>query len=163
MSVTVRVARTEEYAEVGDLTARVYIDAGFMGADTPYVADLRDAAGRGRDAVLLVAVDAHDRLVGSVTYATHGDAYAELAGPGEAEFRMLVVDSSARKLGTGTALVRACLDLARRDGCATMRLSTSPEMVAAHRLYERLGFRRTPERDWTPAPGHDLLAYALPG
>lgn len=163
MSVTVRVARTEEFAEVGELTARVYIEAGFMTPAEPYVAELRDAAGRGRDAVLLVAVDEDERLVGSVTYATHGGVYAELAGAGEAEFRMLVVDPSARKLGTGTALVRACLDLARRDGCATVRLSTSPAMVGAHRLYERLGFRRTPEHDWTPAPGHELLAYAITG
>lgn len=162
MSVRVRVARADEYAVVGDLTARVYIDDGFMRPETPYVADLRDAAGRGRDAVLLVAVDEHDRVFGSVTYATHGGPYAELAGPGEAEFRMLVVEPSARTLGIGATLVRACLDLARRDGCATMRLSTSHEMSAAHRLYERLGFRRTPDRDWTPEPGHDLLAYALP-
>ena len=42
-----------------------------------------------------------------------------------------------------------------------MVLSTDPRMTAAHRLYERLGFRRLPERDWTPVPGIDLLVYAL--
>jgi hypothetical protein len=34
-------------------------------------------------------------------------------------------------------------------------------MTAAHRLYERLGFTRLPERDWTPLPGVDLLVYSL--
>ena len=35
-------------------------------------------------------------------------------------------------------------------------------MATAHRLYERLGFVRTPERDWSPSPDVDLLAYRLP-
>jgi ribosomal protein S18 acetylase RimI-like enzyme len=35
-------------------------------------------------------------------------------------------------------------------------------MHAAHRLYERLGFTRVPERDWSPVPGVQLVAYALP-
>ena len=41
-----------------------------------------------------------------------------------------------------------------------MVLSTDPRMTAAHRLYERLGFTRLPERDWSPMPGVDLLVYA---
>jgi hypothetical protein len=32
-------------------------------------------------------------------------------------------------------------------------------MRSAHRLYERLGFTRLPERDWSPMPGTDLLVY----
>jgi hypothetical protein len=35
-------------------------------------------------------------------------------------------------------------------------------MTTAQRIYERLGFVRTPERDWSPVPGIDLLTYALP-
>jgi hypothetical protein len=34
-------------------------------------------------------------------------------------------------------------------------------MRTAHRIYEKLGFRRDPERDWTPMPGVDLLAFVL--
>jgi hypothetical protein len=35
-------------------------------------------------------------------------------------------------------------------------------MYAAHRIYDRLGFVRTPERDWEPVPGLvSLLTYAL--
>ena len=43
-----------------------------------------------------------------------------------------------------------------------MVLSSSTTMHAAHRLYERLGFTRLPERDWSPVPGVQLVAYALP-
>ena len=34
-------------------------------------------------------------------------------------------------------------------------------MTTAHRVYERLGFTRAPEDDWSPEPGVLLLAYAL--
>ena len=40
-------------------------------------------------------------------------------------------------------------------------LSSLPEQEAAHRIYRRLGFRRTPDRDWEPAEGVDLLAFRL--
>ena len=36
------------------------------------------------------------------------------------------------------------------------------EMATAHRLYERLGFRRLPERDWSPVEGIELLGFTLP-
>jgi hypothetical protein len=34
-------------------------------------------------------------------------------------------------------------------------------MLAAHAVYRRLGFVREPERDWSPIPGVDLVAFAL--
>ena len=34
-------------------------------------------------------------------------------------------------------------------------------MTDAQRLYERIGFVRTPGRDWEYRPGKGLLAYAL--
>ena len=34
-------------------------------------------------------------------------------------------------------------------------------MHAAHRLYERRGYARDPERDWMPEPDFTLLAYRL--
>lgn len=40
-----------------------------------------------------------------------------------------------------------------------MVISTEPEMVVAHRMYERMGFVRSPGRDWAPRPGIDLLTY----
>ncbi|WP_236829668.1 GNAT family N-acetyltransferase [Blastococcus sp. KM273128] len=61
----------------------------------------------------------------------------------------------------GEALVRACLARARQAGRRRVVISTGTRMTAAHRLYERLGFTRLPERDWTPVPGVDLLVYAV--
>jgi ribosomal protein S18 acetylase RimI-like enzyme len=34
-------------------------------------------------------------------------------------------------------------------------------MTSAQRLYERLGFRRDPDHDWSPAPDILLLGYVL--
>ena len=102
------------------------------------------------------------RLVGAVTVATRGGEWAEQSVAGEAVIRMLVVGADARGDGAGEALVRACLEVAREDGCALVRLSSQEDMTAAHRLYERLGFVRTPSFDWSPVPGLFLRTYALP-
>ena len=40
-------------------------------------------------------------------------------------------------------------------------LSSLDNMHAAHRLYERMGFTRLPDRDWTPTPDITLIAYRL--
>ena len=156
--IDVRPARPQEHAAIGELLARVYADEGWgTGA---YLDVLRDVAGRAEHAQVLVAADGA-RLVGSVTVATRGGPTAELAQPGEAVIRMLVTDPASRGRGAGTALVAACLAAARRDGCRCVRLSTQAQMAAAHRVYERYGFTRTPELDWQPEPGLTLLTYAL--
>ena len=156
----IRPARPDEYEAIGELTARVYVEGGFVRPDSPYLTTLRDAARRGREAELLVAEE-DGALLGSVTFAPGGSPYAETASPGEAGFRMLVVDPAARGRGVGEALVRACLDRARATGAQLLRLSTQPDMQAAHRLYRRLGFVRTPDLDWEPMPGVTLVTYAL--
>ena len=123
---------------------------------------LRDAADRAAKCDLLVA-EADGEVVGAVAYCGPGSSYAELAGPGEAEFRMLAVREKARGRGAGTAMVLECVGRARAAGLATLRLSTQANMTDAHRLYERLGFVRTPERDWSARPraeADDLRAGA---
>jgi ribosomal protein S18 acetylase RimI-like enzyme len=158
----VRAARPAEHDTVGELTVRVYTGAGYLRPGSPYVHKLRDAASRAEKAELLVAVAEDGAVLGSVTYAPGGSPYAETAeADDEAGFRMLVVDPAARGQGVGAALVRACIERAEQAGARKLRLSTQPQMTAAHRLYERLGFTRTPDHDWTPEPGVDLLTYAL--
>jgi len=159
-TVTVRLARPDEYQRIGDLTVRVYVDGGLVSPSSPYVGTLRDAADRGAKSELLVA-EVGGELAGAVAYCPPGSPYAELAGPGEAEFRMLAVLESARGKGVGRAMVLACTERARAAGLRGLRLSTQRNMGAAHRLYEGMGFVRTPDRDWAPAPGVNLLTYAL--
>jgi len=55
----------------------------------------------------------------------------------------VVVDESVRGKGVGEALVRAALDIGRERGAQVAELQSGrgPSREAAHRLYERMGFR----------------------
>ncbi|MFL6142189.1 MAG: GNAT family N-acetyltransferase [Labedaea sp.] len=157
--LTIRHARAEELAAIGDLTVRAYqADGAIKGG---YERMLADAAGRHRDAEVLVAVDGSDRILGTVTIARGGQQWADIAQPGELEFRMLAVDPAARRRGIGEALVRAVLERAKEVGAARVMLSSQRTMLVAHRVYERLGFRRAPDRDWVVQPGLSLIAYGV--
>ncbi|MEV3855108.1 GNAT family N-acetyltransferase [Streptomyces sp. NPDC050095] len=162
-SVGVRGVRPEEYARLGEISAAAYLDSGLLvfGEADWYAAELRDVAARARQAEVLVAVQG-DEVLGGVTYVPgHDHPYAELARPGEAEFRMLAVAAEARGQGAGEALVRAVVERARAAGLDAVVLSTQPVATASHRLYERVGFVRAAARDWAPVPEVTLLAYVL--
>jgi GNAT superfamily N-acetyltransferase len=102
-----------------------------------------------------------DQLVGAVTVATRLGPWAEQAVRGEAVVRMLVVDPATQGQGVGAALLAACVEAARADGCTLVRL-TSHDGSSAHRLYQQAGFVRVPELDWSPREGVLLRAFALP-
>jgi ribosomal protein S18 acetylase RimI-like enzyme len=160
--VAVRAALESEYEAIGELTAKAYLDGGHVGPDSFYVAELMNVAKRAAESEVLVAVDG-DTVLGAVAFVPPGSAFGEITeAADEAVFRMLAVSPAAQGRGIGRALVEACLDRARARGAATMRLSTQPEMTAAHRIYEQLGFTRTPERDWSPVAGVLLWTYELP-
>lgn len=158
---SIRPATPADYDAIGRLCVAAYVDAGFVPAASDYAPVLADSATRAREATLLAAVDAVGTIIGTVTFCRPGSSYAELPQPGEAEFRMLAVSSEARGRGIGEALVRECLGRARAHGDDAIVLSTQTAMRAAHRIYERLGFVRVPERDWYPVPHVRLLCYRL--
>lgn len=157
-SLTVAEIRPDQLDAVAELTAAVYRGEGYSSAD--YEPALRDVASRASSATVLVA-ELDGQVIGAVTVATRGGEWAEQSVPGEAIVRMLVVAAQGRGSGTGEALMRASVDAARAAGCSLVRLSSQEEMTAAHRLYERLGFVRTPSFDWYPIPGLFLRTYAL--
>jgi ribosomal protein S18 acetylase RimI-like enzyme len=157
-SLRVEPATPADFGRIAELTAGVYRDEGL--APEEYQRELRDVAGRVSRAELLVARDA-EAIVGSVALVLDGDFREISDSDDEAAFRMLVVDPAVRGSGVGELLVRECLDRARAAGKRRMVLSTDPGMRAAHRLYQRLGFTRLPERDWSPLPGVNLMAYGL--
>ena len=161
MSLVIRPAHDDELTAVGALTFDAYAADGFVAADSPYAEDLRDAASRAREAELYVAVDEDGALLGTVTYCPEGSTWQEVAGEREGEFRMLAVAPDARRRGVAEAMVRLCVERSEELGYDAVVLSSMPNQQAAHRVYDRLGFRRTPERDWKPRPEIDLLAFRL--
>ncbi|MFD9406624.1 GNAT family N-acetyltransferase [Streptomyces sp. NPDC059989] len=163
MDMVIRAVRAAEYAELGEITAQAYLADGHLdfNEDDHYLNVLRDVAGRAAEAEVLVA-EQDGRILGGVTFAAPGSPLCDIAGPDEAEFRMLAVAREGRGRGAGEALVRACIDRARAvEGVTAIVLSTQRSMAGAHRIYARLGFVRTPERDWAPIEGLTLLTYRL--
>ncbi|MCZ4609512.1 GNAT family N-acetyltransferase [Streptomyces sp. Lzd4kr] len=166
MDIAIRPAEPDEFDALGEITARAYLHDGLLdfGESDEYLGELRDVAKRAAAAEVLVAV-ADGRLLGGVTFVPSGGPMADIARSGEAEIRMLAVDRAGRGRGAGEALVRACVDRARAtEACVRIVLSTQRTMHGAHRIYERLGFVRTPERDWNPIPqlvDITLLTYEL--
>lgn len=158
-TITIRTAASSEGDEIGAFTEAVYRTGGFLDDDEAYVTELLDGAGRVRDALVLVAV-ADDRIVASVTLAEPGTPWAEIAHPDELEVRMLAVVETARRRGIADLLMDEAEAHARRRGLGAVVLSTEPVMLAAHRLYERRGYVRQPERDWD-VDGFPLIAYRL--
>lgn len=155
----IRRATSDEHAVIGELTVAAY--AGFTtGADDFYLEHLRNAAARDREAELWVAED-DGVVVGTVTIAPEGSPWRELGKPGEGEFRMLAVAPSARGRGVGQALARHALARFEAAGHTRAVLCSLVEMEPAHRIYQRLGFRRAPDLDWSPEPGVNLIAFAL--
>ncbi|HVH93798.1 MAG TPA: GNAT family N-acetyltransferase, partial [Nocardioidaceae bacterium] len=71
------------------------------------------------------------------------------------------VSPENRRRGVAGALIGVCMERARELGYDALALSSLPVQQAAHRLYERLGFRRAPDRDWSPAEGVDLWVFRL--
>jgi ribosomal protein S18 acetylase RimI-like enzyme len=157
--VTVRAVRPQEYAMAGELLVDAYrtlADAG----DPAYERHLRDVARHVQDSDVLVA-ELKGRIVGCVTFVDGLKPLSEVADPDAATIRMLGVAAEARGSGVGAALVRDCIDRAKRAGRRRVRLDTRTSMTGAQRLYERFGFRRDAEHDWSPAPGIRLLGYVL--
>jgi ribosomal protein S18 acetylase RimI-like enzyme len=58
----------------------------------------------------------------------------------KARIEDVVVDEAARGRGVGEALVRECIEVARRHGAGMVELQSARSREAANRLYPRLGF-----------------------
>ena len=158
-SLTVDAAGPGDFARIGQLTSDVYVGGGLAAPEDGE--QLRDVAARADRAELLVVRDDDGRVVGSVALVLAGDFGEVTESDDEAAFRMLVVDPAVQGRGIGELLVTTCIERARAAGKRRVVLSTDRRMTTAQRLYERLGFRRLPERDWSPRPGIDLVVYAL--
>jgi GNAT superfamily N-acetyltransferase len=160
MTLEIRKVRPSEYDVLGRLTVAAYqaLEGGDLGS---YAEELADVAARAAAAEVLVAVD-DGALLGGVTFvAGPQNPYAEDLRDGEVGIRMLAVDPAAQSRGVGRALSVACVERARSVAAQRVALHSTPWMLTAHRLYESIGFVRTPERDLRVSPELVLMSFIL--
>jgi predicted N-acetyltransferase YhbS len=110
-----------------------------------------------------IVAEQEDTLVGTVllfpagtVLTTPDGASVTLTWP---EIRLLAVAPATRGHGVGAALVRECMRRARQSGSAAVTLHTTDMMQVAMSMYERMGFVRTPQLDFHPAPGFTIKGY----
>lgn len=111
-----------------------------------------------------IVAELDGKIVGSVVlYPAKTDVYEgnveKLDYP---EIRMLAVAPDAQGKGIATRLISECIIRAKAKGCQAVGLHTGEFMTGAMRLYEQLGFERTPQYDFVPAnDGIIVKAYLL--
>jgi GNAT superfamily N-acetyltransferase len=124
-----------EYRDV--LPARVFY---------AYMQTLRDLVVDETARELMVA-DLNDHILGIIAF--HPDASRQSWGlpKGWAGLRALAVDPTARGRGIGRQLAEACVLRAWRIGAPVACLHTSAFHRTARRLYDGMGFVRSPDHD----------------
>ncbi|MBS3180341.1 MULTISPECIES: GNAT family N-acetyltransferase [unclassified Pseudoclavibacter] len=164
--VVVRLVRPSEVDAVAELSLRAYdLEYSISGS---YRDDIISVGERAAAHQVWVAVDPQSgELLGSVATPKPGEHLTSLPQrEDELDFRLLAVDPSARGRGVGAALTTLVIELARLRGLRRVVMNSGPQMVRAHRLYERLGFSILESRVRTVDPGDgrapfQLLAFSI--
>jgi ribosomal protein S18 acetylase RimI-like enzyme len=160
----IRLVGADDYDVLGELIVAAYNSIPGCVPDPEYDDQLRRVAERAGQALVVVAVDDSDVVLGGLTYVSGPGPLAALAGDEASEVRMFAVRPDCQRQGVGRHLMEWCIGRAKDEQRRCLVLSTSPWMTTAQRLYASLGFKRTPERDrYVVSSGlrFDLHAYAL--
>jgi len=165
VSVTIRDAREDELDDISALMVEAYRQ---YQAELPdylwidYAAEIADVRRRLPFSQLIVA-EHEAKLSGAVTFYPDATTSEHEGWPdGFTEIRLLAVDPAARGLRIGRLLTDECIRRANALGAHTIGLHTSKLMWVARDMYERMGFVRAPDYDFTPDPENlpDLIAIA---
>ena len=157
----IREARPDEYPAIGELRVTAYRALGLLPEGSEYIDTLR-GFGFGTDCAVLVATDeTGSGLLGTIAIEWFEPSSELARDETEADVRAFAVAPQGQGQGVGRSLLQAAIERADKRGLRRLRLCTNPVMQAAQHLYETTGFSRTPDLDWSPAPGLLLRAYEL--
>lgn len=145
--LTVREIESSDHPRVGRLLVDAYDAVGRFTDE--YRNFLADPARWVPGATAVFVAERHGEVHGVVAFTRPGDEEFEDMRPpvADAGFRFLAVDPDSQRTGTGRALVRECIDEARRHGARRIVVHSMWFMTGAHHLYEREGFARRPDLD----------------
>lgn len=154
--LVIREALPEELPAVGELRVAAYVAGYGMATEEVGYADvLRDAPGQAADAEILVALR-QGELVGTVAIVRPGQALADVAQPGEVEFRFMAVAPHAWRQGIAQALLEAVITRAAGQPLVCSVIEGNEPAV---RLYRAHGFTPVEGRDHEPVPGVRLRVF----
>ena len=172
MTVEIREAQPDEYAESGRITADAYREfvrpekadgqnADGQNADWQnYLDHIANVAGRADRTRILIAVE-DGAMLGSATLELDGRVDLDEDGPlapNEAHIRMLGVAPGSRGRGIARMLMAECESIALSAGRTVMTLNTTHLMKVAQGMYESLGYERGEDRVFPD--GFVLMSYA---
>jgi len=155
--MTIREAYPQEFEKIGQLMVSVYSQLeGFPSAEEQpsYYKTLANIGSftENPETKLLVAISTENRILGAVLYfgdmkhyGSGGTATKEVNASG---IRLLAVDIDSRGLGVGKALTMACIERAKENNNSQVILHTTKAMLKAWALYEKIGFKRSPDLDF---------------
>lgn len=139
--LTIREATTDDIRAIVDMLADDVLGATRESPDDlmPYL-DAFAAIDANPDQ-LLIAAEQHGRIVGTaqITFM----AGLSHRGMVRADIEAVRVHRDERGAGTGTQLIRWCIDEAQRRGCGMVQLTSNANRLDAHRFYTRLGFEQS--------------------
>ncbi|ACV25514.1 GCN5-related N-acetyltransferase [Kangiella koreensis DSM 16069] len=164
---TITNANLDEFKSIGDLMVRVY--SALEGFPKPeeqptYYQMLRNVGSLTEtpSTELFVAKDEQKEILGAVVFfgdmKDYGSGGTAVQEKGACGFRLLAVAPAARGLGIGKALSIACIERTKLLGKKTVVIHSTEAMKVAWGMYERLGFKRELDLDFTQ---QDLPVYGF--
>lgn len=165
----IRDLQVEESTALGQMMVEVYSRLeGFPSPEQQpdyyrMLSNIGDFSQR-KDARVLVACSDSGLLLGGIVYfgdmAEYGSGGSATRVRDASGIRLLGVSPEARGQGVGKALACACIDAARAAGHREVVLHTTQAMKVAWALYERLGFVRSEDLDFSQA-GFPVFGFRL--
>jgi ribosomal protein S18 acetylase RimI-like enzyme len=152
-----RPAGEDDYPPIARLWTAAFVDSEEGARTHEYaISDVIATAEVGH----LYVVDGTDDLGAVVGLVSHSHLTGGFARRGEAMILRLAVAANQRRRGLARLLLGHCHRLAADEGCQAVVLWSRPTQVAAHALYQSLGYVRVPERDGDDPDGSRIV-FAL--
>ncbi len=163
----IRDATPDEYPQIGRLMTQVYSQLeGFPNQDEQpeyykLLANIGSLPQKPK-ARLFIAISKNKHIAGAVVYfgnmAYYGSGGAATTEKNAAGFRLLAVDPTTRGKGIGKLLTNHCILMATKEKQDQIIIHSTKAMEIAWKMYEKIGFKRSADLDFTQ---NDLQVYGF--